>query len=71
MEPEILEPEILDKQLLDLKKRQKELVTELGEKKIAMCTALDEAINLRFGAEQANQCKLTKAKIAEEQAKTQ
>lgn len=69
MEPEILEPEILDKKLLDLKKREQELVTDLAGKKVDLCKALNEAIDIRFGPTQENRSKLMKSKFSVEQVK--
>lgn len=71
MEPEIINPDILDNQLLDLKAREKELLTELAHKKVELCDAYKECIEMRYGPEQLDDSELTKAKLKIEQVKAQ
>lgn len=71
LEPEIVEPDILDNQLLDVKAREKELLTELASKKVELCNALVECIEMRYGPDQKNDMEFTKAKYQVEQVKAQ
>lgn len=71
LEPDIVEPEILDNQLLESKAHEKALLVELADKKVELCNALVECIEMRFGSDQQHDMELKKGKFQVEQVKAE